>query len=71
MKITKKSCKNKHEIDTKIFQKKKRKKGEYRKNKYKNMSEKDKEKLEEYKKTYGNAKKRCYKKICYLLLRTV
>ena len=26
MKITKKSCKNKHEIDTEIFQKKKKKK---------------------------------------------
>ena len=48
MKITKKGCKNKYEINIE--------KREFGKNQYTAMSEKDNQKLKEYKKNYQNTK---------------
>ena len=59
MKITKKGCKKKNKIEKEIFQKKgkKGKKPEYGRIRHENISEKDKQKLKEYRKSYRNAKK--------------
>ena len=59
MKITKKDCKKKNKTEKEIFQKKEKKgkKREYGRIGYKNISEKDRQKLKEYRKSYRNAKK--------------
>ena len=48
MKITNKGCKNKHEINTNIFRKKRKTKKENMEGTDIRMSEEDKEKLKEY-----------------------
>ena len=55
MKITKKGVNNNCKIVREIFQKKK--KTEYGRNRYKKMSEKDKQKLKQYRKSYCNSRK--------------
>ena len=50
MKITKKDCKSKLEINSELSNKEKHIKREYRRNGYQNMSDKDKQGLKEYQK---------------------
>ena len=57
MKITNKGCKNKHEINTGIFQKKKKTKKENMEGTDIRMSEEDKEKLKEYVGDHCNKRK--------------
>ena len=57
MKITNKGCKNKHEINTDIFQKKKKTKKENMEGTDTRMSEEDKKKLKEYVGDHCNKRK--------------
>ena len=57
MKIIEEYCKNKQKINVEIYlEKKKMKKGEYRRKKYENMSEQEKQRLKEYEKPIGKQK---------------
>ena len=57
MKIIEEHCKNKQKTNVEIYlEKKKMKKGEYRRKKYENMSEEEKQRLKEYQKPIGKQK---------------
>ena len=51
---------SKQEINTETYLKEKNKKTEYRKNRYRNMSEEKKQRLKEYQKNYRETKKSQY-----------
>ena len=67
MKITNKGCKNKHEINTDIFQKKKKTKKENMEGTDIRMSEEDKEKLKECRRSLQQKKNEIMKKKFFLL----